>query len=84
MNETRISKLKHTISIAYVAYHDGIRKFTLRALIILNFILFCSAFLSNMPSMVVYALNIFYIYKFMIEKYPEISLKRKDRYRDKI
>ncbi len=80
MKDTRLNKLKNILNISIIAYRGEIRKFILKILLIVNMIMFILAFLNNMPSMILYLLNIFYLYNYMKDQYPDTKLKARDRY----
>ena len=75
-----MNELKNSLTIGFIAYRIEIRKFVLKFLLVVNMIMFILAFLNNMPSMLLYILNIYYLYKYMKEQYPDTKLKEKDRY----
>ena len=80
MKDNRLDRLKRILPIGIIAYRKEIRKFILKVLLMLNMIMFIIAFLDNMPSMVLYLLNVFYLYQFMKNQYPVIKVKEKERY----
>lgn len=75
-----MNDLKKSLTIGFIAYRIEIRKFVLKFLLVVNMVMFILAFLNNMPSMLLYILNIYYLYKYMKEQYPDTKLKAKDRY----
>lgn len=81
MKDTRFTELKRILNIGIIAYRGEIRKFILKGLLVLNMIMFIIAFLDNMPSMILYMLNVFYLYKYMRNQYPVNGIKMKERYR---
>ena len=80
MKKTRLNDLKSSLTIGFIAYRIAIRKFVLKFLLVVNMVMFLLAFLDNMPSMLLYILNMYYLYKYMKEQYPEKGVKVKDRY----
>ena len=80
MKDNRLTKLKRILPIGIIAYRKEIRKFVLKVLLVLNMVMFLIAFLDNMPSMVLFMLNVFYLYQFMKNQYPESKVKMKERY----
>ena len=75
-----MNELKKSLTIAFIAYRKEIRKFVLKFLLVVNMVMFLIAFMNNMPSMVLYILNMYYLYNYMKEQYPDKSVKMKDRY----
>ena len=80
MKKTRMNDLKNSLTIGFIAYRIEIRRFVLKFLLVVNMVMFILAFLGNMPSMLLYILNMYYLYKYMKEQYPDTGLKVKDRY----
>lgn len=80
MKDTRLNRLDRIVNIGMVAYRKEIRKFILKILLMLNMIMFLIAFLDNLPSMILFMLNVFYLYKYMKNQYPEPKIKMKERY----
>ena len=80
MKDTRLNRLDRIVNIGMVAYRKEIRKFILKILLMLNMIMFLIAFLDNLPSMILFMLNVFYLYKYMKNQYPESKIKMKERY----
>jgi hypothetical protein len=80
MKKTRYDELKRVLIIGFIAYRKTLRKYILKLVLIANMVLFILALANNMPSMMLYLVNIYYLYKYMLDQYPEASLKRKDRY----
>ena len=76
-----MNDLKNSLTIGFIAYRVEIRKFVLKFLLVVNMIMFLIAFLDNMPSMLLYILNMYYLYNYMKEQYPDTKMKVKDRYR---
>jgi len=79
-----MNELKKSLTIAFIAYRKEIRKFVLKFLLVVNMIMFLIAFLDNMPSMLLYILNMYYLYNYMKEQYPDTKMKVKDRYGDNV
>lgn len=80
MKRTRLSELKRSLTVGIIAYRDDIKKAILKLALIANMIMFILSLLNNMPSMLLYLANVHFLYKFMIEHYPETKLRRKDRF----
>jgi len=79
-----MNDLKNSLTIGFIAYRKEIRKFVLKFLLVVNMIMFLIAFLDNMPSMLLYILNMYYLYNYMKEQYPDTKMKVKDRYGDNV
>ena len=75
-----MNDLKNSLTIGFIAYRVEIRKFVLKILLVVNMVMFILAFLGNMPSMLLYILNMYYLYNYMKGEYPDTKLKVKDRY----
>ena len=76
-----MNDLKNSLTIGFIAYRVEIRKFVLKFLLVVNMIMFILAFLGNMPSMLLYILNMYYLYNYMKQQYPVAKkTKIKDRY----
>lgn len=77
----RLERLKRSLFVATIMYRKEIRKKLLKIIIIFNFVLFFFAVINNMPSMVLFILNMYYLYNYLKSEYPEEGLKQKDRYK---
>lgn len=81
LNEKRINKLKSSLLVAYVAYHNKIKKFMLRVVILVNFIFFVySAYLNSMLFLV-YVLNLYYCNRYYIKLYGKDKVSSSKRYK---
>ena len=78
--DTRLNRLLKILPIFSLAYRRDIKKWFLKLVLILNVFLFMFALLNNMPSMLLFLCNIYFLYKYLLGKYPEESLKKSDRY----
>lgn len=76
----RLEKLKRSLFVATIMYRKEIRKKLLKIVILLNFVLFFISIMNNMPSMILFVLNMFYLYNYLTKEYPEEGFKKKDRY----
>lgn len=76
----RLEKLKRCWFVVNVMYRKEIRKKLLKIVVLLNGILLFVSILDNMPSMVLFMLNMYYLYNYLKSEYPEEGLKIKDRY----
>jgi len=77
----RFEKMKSTTFVGYIVYWKKIRKVLLRLIIIINAVLFLLALWNNIPSMVLYAFNMHFLYKYFLNEYPEERIKKKDRFK---
>jgi hypothetical protein len=82
LKRTRWTELKRSLDIGYIAYRREIRKAILKLCLMLNMVLFIMALVDNMPSFVLYLINMHFLYKYMLDQYPESKIKIKDRYKD--
>lgn len=80
MKDNKLNRLERLSNIWLVAYRKDIRRFILKVLLVLNMVMFIIAFLDNMPSMILFIFNVFYLYKYMKDQYPESKVKMKDRF----
>lgn len=76
----RLEKLKRSLFVGSIMYRKEIRKKLLKIIILLNGVLFFISLMNNMPSMVLFVLNMFYLYKYMKSEYLDVGIKKKDRY----
>jgi len=77
----RFEQLKRSYFVAAIMYRKEIRKKVLKILILLNGVLFLTSIVNNMPSMVLFILNMYYLIKYMHDEYPESKFRLKDRYK---
>lgn len=77
----RLEKLKRSLFVASIMYRKEIRKKLLKILIILNGVLLFTSIMNNLPSMVLFLLNMFYLYKYLKIEYPDKGIKKKERYK---
>lgn len=76
----RLENLKRYLPIFGLAYRRELKKGFLKLVLILNVLLFIQALWSNAPSMLLFISNIYFLYRYMLGKYPEVALKGKKRY----
>jgi len=79
---SRFEELKRSLFVGTVMYRKEIRKKLLKIIVVLNGVLFFIAVMNNQPSMVLFILNMYYLFNYMKNEYPESTLKSKDRYKD--
>ena len=77
----RLERLKKSLFVGSIMYRKEIRKKMLKIIILLNGVLFFISLMNNMPSMVLFVLNMFYLYKYMKSEYPDAGIKKKERYK---
>jgi len=77
----RLEQLKRSLFVATIMYRKEIRKKLLKIIILLNFVLFFTSVMNNMPSMVLFILNMYYLYNYLKKEYPEEGFKKKDRFK---
>ncbi|MBA7490191.1 hypothetical protein ES702_00726 [subsurface metagenome] len=77
----KLEKLKRCWFVVNIVYRKEIRKKLLKVLIVFNGILLFMSILNNMPSMVLFLLNMYYLYNYLKYEYPEEGLKIKDRFK---
>ena len=77
---SRFEELKRSLFVGTVMYRKEIRKKLLKIIVVLNGVLFFIAIMNNQPSMILFLLNMYYLFNYMKSEYPETTLKSKDRY----
>ena len=78
---SRLEELKKSLFVGTIMYRKEIRKKILKVIVLLNCVLFFYAVFNNMPSMVLYILNMYYLYNYLTKEYPEEGFKIKDRFK---
>lgn len=78
---TRLEELKKSLFVGKIMYRYEIRKKLLKIVVLLNCVLFFFSVMNNMPSMVLYILNMYYLYNYLTKEYPEEGFKIKDRFK---
>ena len=76
----KLEELKRSLFVGTVMYRREIRKKLLKIIVVLNGVLFFIAIMNNQPSMVLFLLNMYYLFNYMKSEYPESKLKTKDRF----
>lgn len=78
----KFEELKRSLFVGTVMYRKEIRKKLLKIIVVLNGVLFFIAIMNNQPSMILFLLNMYYLFNYMKSEYPETTLKSKDRFKD--
>lgn len=82
MSESKWDRMKTTFTIGFIAYRIELRKLFIKLIILLNAGLCILSVWNNMPSMVIFFINVIYLLKYYHIEYPETGIKKKDRFKD--
>ena len=82
MSNSKWERMKNRYSIGFIAYRRELRKLFIKCIVILNAGLCIYSVWYNMPSMIIFFINVVYILKYYRIEYPETSIKKKDRFKD--